>query len=630
MRCWFFRAEKLRKALKKSLGGQSETESEHSRGDRDSTEVKVPQTLPLSQPPEKGILKKKYPHSLEDLTESSASERQPLHKSKESLHRSKENLHKSKEKKKRLTSSTGQLRSPLQLTHDTSWLRPLQEANRLKSPAYLEFRSMVPLPPSRDVGTQGDMDEEEGIYEELCGSSCSSLDKKEYSDEDNEATGEQADSAKAFSEMSYEMPRDSSNDSLEGARNRIIKLKNINELLKQIDEQFNSVLQQTTQGDYSPTGSEELRGSETEADRHYNRDSFYKQSDIEEGYSPPHRSPLLSPNPMGSDKRSSMVSTSDKRNSQLTSCSSPEPLPSPTGILSPIRHRSPPRFMSPIQEGMRLPSHSSPLSSPSQQSVNSQAQRRADISGSPKRDSPARRSSPSRIPVRRGVSPSREGRGSRPGSTSPTECGGRVCSPAGHRTRHTSGSPGRHMTPTSSHTSLMEPPVTAVPYRGAKTGDTGSVPASPPVSRREDSALPPSPQCQRAHSIDSPPPGSPHPLHKPRADHLGSPKRTPSKVKGAEAANRHCSSPEGNNGKSSPAATGKAGNPLLSELFPVQRRSLSTDGQSISEGYHSDRADSDSIIVRELPVERSDQLRATPHKRISYTKQADTDDLVNV
>jgi len=52
-------ADKLRKALR---GGASETESEHSRGDRNSAEVKA---VPLVKTPEKGILKK-YPRSSED------------------------------------------------------------------------------------------------------------------------------------------------------------------------------------------------------------------------------------------------------------------------------------------------------------------------------------------------------------------------------------------------------------------------------------------------------------------------------------------------------------------------------------------------------------------------------------
>lgn len=57
-----YRADKIKKAMR---GGFSETESEHSRGDRDSTEVKTAHTLPLAKPPEKGILKK-HPRSAEN------------------------------------------------------------------------------------------------------------------------------------------------------------------------------------------------------------------------------------------------------------------------------------------------------------------------------------------------------------------------------------------------------------------------------------------------------------------------------------------------------------------------------------------------------------------------------------
>lgn len=58
----FFREDKRKKALR---GGLSETDSERSRGDRDSTEIKAVQTLHLTKPPpEKGILKK-HPRSTE-------------------------------------------------------------------------------------------------------------------------------------------------------------------------------------------------------------------------------------------------------------------------------------------------------------------------------------------------------------------------------------------------------------------------------------------------------------------------------------------------------------------------------------------------------------------------------------
>ena len=54
---------------------------------------------------------------------------------------------------------------------------------------------------------------------------------------------------------------------------KMTRLCNINELLRQIDEQFNSVLRSTSltlpdvAADFSPTNSDDVRGSETEADR---------------------------------------------------------------------------------------------------------------------------------------------------------------------------------------------------------------------------------------------------------------------------------------------------------------------------------------------------------------------------
>jgi len=61
---------------------------------------------------------------------------------------------------------------------------------------------------------------------------------------------------------------------------KLARLCNINELLRQIDEQFNSVLRATTvTADLSPTNSEDFRGSETEADRACGE--FYRQTDTE-------------------------------------------------------------------------------------------------------------------------------------------------------------------------------------------------------------------------------------------------------------------------------------------------------------------------------------------------------------
>ena len=62
----YFRADKM-KALRKSLGQLSEAGSENSGGTRESTEIKIVQTLPvLTRPPERGILKK-HPRSLDDI-----------------------------------------------------------------------------------------------------------------------------------------------------------------------------------------------------------------------------------------------------------------------------------------------------------------------------------------------------------------------------------------------------------------------------------------------------------------------------------------------------------------------------------------------------------------------------------
>ena len=74
----------------------------------------------------------------------------------------------------------------------------------------------------------------------------------------------------------------SSMTSLCDPREKMTRLCNINELLRQIDEQFNSVLRATSltlpdvAADFSPTNSDDLRGSETEADRACQR--FFPQN----------------------------------------------------------------------------------------------------------------------------------------------------------------------------------------------------------------------------------------------------------------------------------------------------------------------------------------------------------------
>lgn len=78
------------------------------------------------------------------------------------------------------------------------------------------------------------------------------------------------------------LARDESADSLQGTKNRINKLKNINDLLKQIDAQFNTVLQQTQNADLSPASSQATNCSETEADRQYGSQLFYRHGNAGE------------------------------------------------------------------------------------------------------------------------------------------------------------------------------------------------------------------------------------------------------------------------------------------------------------------------------------------------------------
>ena len=59
---FYIRADKIKKAMRKSVAGQSETGSEHSAigNDRGSREINIAENFPnLPSPPEKGIYLKK-------------------------------------------------------------------------------------------------------------------------------------------------------------------------------------------------------------------------------------------------------------------------------------------------------------------------------------------------------------------------------------------------------------------------------------------------------------------------------------------------------------------------------------------------------------------------------------------
>lgn len=120
---------------------------------------------------------------------------------------------------------------------------------------WLKAMPARPLPPTPSP------EEHEGSE---CGSqcpsqcSCDSIEKKSLSDFDEDeplSDGDelyardvetQTDPESGMPTARRTMPRDTSSDSLGEAKNKIIKLKNINDLLRQIDEQFNNVLRQTT------------------------------------------------------------------------------------------------------------------------------------------------------------------------------------------------------------------------------------------------------------------------------------------------------------------------------------------------------------------------------------------------
>ena len=232
------REEKIKRALRqqKHASAASETASDRSRTDRDSAELKQGSfTLPLAAAPERGILKKGMSHGSISGTKSSQPAR-PL-----------------------LAAASANVDS-LPSTEDD------RNRQQLMSPTAGSV-----------VSDAADSNGFEFIDED--GSCCScSCDEVEAVGDQSSADGIKTSDCAGTGGCSVETQTDpeslaSSRTSLYDPGEKMTRLCNINELLRQIDEQFNSVLRATsmtlpdTAADLSPTNSEDMRGSETEADR---------------------------------------------------------------------------------------------------------------------------------------------------------------------------------------------------------------------------------------------------------------------------------------------------------------------------------------------------------------------------
>lgn len=224
--CVCRREEKLKRAERrqKHASVASETASDRSRTDRDSSELKPSSlTLPLAAAPERGILKKGSSQGSISGVKSS----RPL-----------------------LTTASPTCEDVELVTASAA----AAVCNALNSDAF-EFID----------GVDDDDD--------MCSCCC---------DEDMEAVSRPSETAvdceagsAGVGGCSVETQTDpeslaSSLTSVCDASDKMTRLCNINELLRQIDEQFNSVLHATSMSldtQLSPTNSDDVRGSETEADR---------------------------------------------------------------------------------------------------------------------------------------------------------------------------------------------------------------------------------------------------------------------------------------------------------------------------------------------------------------------------
>ena len=240
--CWIAcREEKIKRAMRqqKHASAASETASDRSRTDRDSSEVKPGLfALPLAAAPERGILKKGS--SLGSIG-GIASPRPSK-------------------------PTTGDCQEALSATDDA------EHRQRLLSPT----AAAAAVSDAVDSGGFEFIDDVDDYGS--CSCSC---------DEDEPSVADVADDAKPLETAgcsggaggcSVETQTDpesltSSLTSVCDPGEKMTRLCNINELLRQIDEQFNSVLRSASMtlpnapADLSPANSDDVRGSETEADR---------------------------------------------------------------------------------------------------------------------------------------------------------------------------------------------------------------------------------------------------------------------------------------------------------------------------------------------------------------------------
>ena len=245
------REEKIKRAIRqqKHASAASETASDRSRTDRDSAEVKPGSfTFPLAAAPERGILKNGSSlGSVGGTTSSQPS--QPL------------------------LATTGSCTEVLSTSDD------VENRQRLLSPVSTAAAAVADTVDSGGFEFIDGVDGDDGS----CSCSCDEAD-----DIDATKPLETVTCSGGAGGCSVETQTDpesltSSMASMYDPGEKMTRLCNINELLRQIDEQFNSVLRSASMtlpdpppADLSPANSDDVRGSETEADRACPR--FFSQS----------------------------------------------------------------------------------------------------------------------------------------------------------------------------------------------------------------------------------------------------------------------------------------------------------------------------------------------------------------
>ena len=626
--CFLHRADKLKKAMKMS-GRLSETDSERSHSQRNSAEVTSQRSTPNlpvenetplfpQKIPEKGILKKQSSESTDSLQSGSRAVAKRLACRLGSPCRQSSSGTSNSQDKTCNNSFPRVIGVPSStLTSQTS-SGSISVSTVTETKAFLKDSESNSNTLSREklylddvVAGESDLENILGEDEFAVGSSsetdeCATFlpQSSKFSHEEMPLTSITRDSSQTRMTEITNLSRSSS--SVEDAKTRLVKLKNIDELLRQIDEQFSNVLHETGEVRQSvcepqllaATEMDDMPAFEPEVDRTYQL--FSRSRPGNNQHSP--FSTLLAPSTSDSRLRSNSASdtssvnvnsvtnvpfgatfTRSSTNNGTSTCSSTslEKHAVPFVVCAPLEMYKTPltAAKSFTNAGNNKPSahvedsheYKSIFTSDSDvPSTPDTALRRRDGTVT----SPGRRKSPSRIPIAK----------ARKSPTKASHCKVIISKEVSNQSPDSEDSimmltdGDIHPSP-SSRSPISDTPLPCVPYRGVK----GIMGSPPPIYKPFHSP-------SSVHSVAANISTSASGLQKP----LKIPPPVPSKPSRSNSNNSNIT---------------QSNMPLV--LKP---------GDQISEGYHSDHND-DSVVLREIPASKSHaSINATPLSEMHFSQ----------